>query len=193
MEHSKGHVSFAVTTTPSASEEKGFKTTIRIERNYGGCSDVGLVRGGGGGGGEDPTSEHHDDSESSGSSCIGALEQEQQQRNFRHEAILNASRRRALESTRSLRHGSLRSLRESLGRQPSIMSIYSPLEVRRVDSGLPARSLTCVVINVISAGYILLPYGTFSCGYGGIETMFGNKSCANTYKHETAPSLPHGF
>jgi hypothetical protein len=81
-----------------------------------------------------------------------------------HEAMLNASRRRSLQSSKSLRHGSLRDLRQALSRQPSVLSIYSPLEVRRADSGLPSRSLTCVVINLIGAGYVLLPHGTSSLG-----------------------------
>lgn len=77
-------------------------------------------------------------------------------------SILRKNRRSQMQEFRSIGSSSVRRIRNSLGgpRRGSVMSIYSPLEARRVDGGLSPRSLTCIVMNLISAGYILLPHGT---------------------------------
>lgn len=69
------------------------------------------------------------------------------------EAKLNENRRARLRNARSLSHSSLQNFSEATSSQSSIGS--------SVNNGLHPRSLICVVINLISAGYILLPHGKY--------------------------------
>lgn len=105
-----------------------------------------------------------------------------------HAPILDHSRRMRMRSSRSFGRDSLRDLRKAMGRQASVMSIYSPLEARRVDGGLPPRSLTCVVMNLISAGYILLPYGTL-CVFVRTLLLIDSQQCQRTLSSSQQPLL----